>query len=222
MAEATTTQTSTTQAVAETTTVETPQAPAPEPMDLRDKLRRFVAVKTLADALDDAVKHARASLTKDLVTQYTDGDVKQTVVKINGAKVATATVGEPNPETTVTDQEALLAWATQNRPDLIETVDHPAVEAWTETRVKAPELTRLIEDSEDTGSGDLTTEEGEIIPGLRHVAHPAPTRFSVNYARPAHKSADPLAGGRRAVLEAFARGDLTVTDALADLNEITG
>lgn len=192
------------------------------PLPLRDLLRRFVAVKTLADVLDDAVKDARTTVTRALLDQYNEDDVKQTVVKIDGHKVATATVAEPKAETKVTDSEALLAWARENRPDLIETVEHPAQEAWTETRVKAPELTRLVEDSEDTGTGDLATGDGEIIPGVRHIAHPAPSRFSVNYARPAHSSDDPLAGGRRAVLDAFAQGRITVAEALNDLDEITG
>lgn len=205
-----------------TATASTPEpSPTSEPVSLREKLQRFVAVKTLADVLNDAVKDARSTITKELVREYADNDVAKTVVRVNGAKVATATVNEPSAETKVTDEEALLEWARQNRPDLVEVIEHPATEAWTETRVKAPELTRLVQDSEDTGSGDLTTQDGEIIPGLRYVAHPTPTSFGVHYTRPTHKSADPLAGGRREVLEAFARGDLSLHEALDNLGEIT-
>lgn len=187
---------------------------------LDERLRRFVTVKTAADILNDAVKAARTDLTRSLVAEHQESGIKARTVKIGGVKVATATIAEPGPETKVTNEKDLLAWAKTNRPDLIETVEHPATEAWTETRVKAPELTRLIEDSDDTGSGDLVTADGELIPGVRYVATPTPKSFSITFAKPTHKSDDPLAGGRRTVLDAFARGDITMTEALADLDAI--
>ena len=97
----------------------------------------FTLRKTVADRVSAEMKTERTSLEDRLLTRMKEEGVKQTLVTLpDGTPVATLTVTQPSRKTE-TDDAALLAWAKENHPEWVETIEHPAQEAWTEERIDA-------------------------------------------------------------------------------------
>ncbi|RLP57280.1 hypothetical protein D9R06_09880 [Kocuria marina subsp. indica] len=198
-------------------TAYTPPAPSK-----RASLEAFAAVKTLADILNDEVKNRRAAITRMLADEYkAEGTTKRAVKLPDGTTVAHVILNEPSPKTATADAAALIEWASTHAPELLDTVEHPAQEAWTETVVKPDALAALVESAVATEDGAVVTAEGEIIPGVKHTPAPEPSSFSVRYATGGDKRADPLAGGRRMILDAIEAGEIDLDEARARLHEIT-
>lgn len=81
---------------------------------------------------------------------------RQWAVDVDGEKVATVSLSGGKSKPRVTDEAALIEWAQQHRPDMVETRPRLTAQA-------AGTLAALIEAYED---GDAVTAEGEVIPGV--------------------------------------------------------
>lgn len=139
--------------------------------------RRIATLTALRDALDAEIKAERAQHTADALAEYAERGTKSWDVPAEpGGDVAAAfTVPVPKTTVSVTDEGALLAWASVERPELVETVDVPAVPAHQVRRPAGKALTSLTAAVRALPGGDvLLPETGEIVPGLR--AERAPVR----------------------------------------------
>lgn len=165
----------------------------------RAALLAFTLRKTIADLVADEVKAERGDVFDRLADLHADTGTKQVSVKLpNGDPVATLTITQPSAKEHV-NPAALLAWARENRPDWIETIEHPAQEAWTEEKVN-PAVARKA-GLTVLSDGSVVTDDGEVVDGLTYTT-PAPSSFSVKYAD----------GGRDRVIDAWRAGDLAEVD----------
>lgn len=177
----------------------------PDEVPMRDAALGFALRKTIADRVSAEVKGERLDLQDRLLKRMRDEGVKQTMVSLpDGTPVATLTVSQPRPVVEAVDPEGLLEWARENQPEWVETVEHEAVEAWTEYRLTPEALAG--KGLTQAAGGTLVTSDGEQVPGLRRTT-PAPKSFAVKYAD----------GGADALVEAWLGGELAAVDAGATL-----
>lgn len=163
-------------------------------MSLKTDLLGFVLRKTIADLTAAIVKGERAEKLEQLLELHEDTGAKQVAVKLpSGEQVATLTIAQPSPKHRV-DEGRLLAWCRENRPDLVETIEHPATEAWTEEKVTADALSKIDATVVD---GDWITADGEQVDGV-HTVTPDPSSFTVKYAT----------GGQDRIIDAWRSGEL--------------
>ena len=162
---------------------------------LTDRLTAFLLRKTIADLLKDEVNAERDDVFVELAELQEDtGTTKVTLKLPNGDAVADLTIVQPSKKEHV-DDAALLAWARESHPEVIERIEHPAQAAWTEERV---DMSRLREMGLNvTEDGTVVTTEGEPVDGLTYRTPPS-TTFRVAYKK----------GGRDALMDAWRAGDL--------------
>lgn len=166
-------------------------------MSLKDDILRFTLMKTLSDLVKGEADEARAELFPDLLAQFNDLGTKSFTVKVPGAeKVATFTIAEPKPATKV-DTKALIQWCERNRPDLLADIEHPAVEAWTQT-VLSDGAEKAIMESCPLVGDTFYTEKGEAVEGIAYTPAGTPKSFTVRYEK----------GGQERVIQAWRDGDL--------------
>lgn len=165
-------------------------------ISMKDAALAFTLRKTVADRVVAEVKTERTALETRILARMKEEGVKQTIVTLpDGTPVATLTVAQPT-RRTETDDAALLAWAKENHPEWVETIEHPAQEAWTEERIDAAALKAAK--LRAANGGVFVTEDGEEVQGMTHHV-PDPTSFSTKYAD----------GGAQAVLDAYLSGELS-------------
>lgn len=165
-------------------------------ISMKDAALAFTLRKTVSDRVAAEVKTERTALEDRILTRMKEEGVKQTIVTLpDGTPVATLTVTQPSRKTE-TDDAALLAWAKENHPEWVETIEHPAQEAWTEERIDAAALKAAK--LQPANGGVVVTADGEEVQGMTHHV-PAPTSFSTKYAD----------GGAQAVLDAYLAGELS-------------
>lgn len=166
-------------------------------MSLKDDILRFTLMKTLSDLVKGEADEVRAELFPDLLEQFNELGTKSFTVKVPGAeKVATFTISEPKPATKV-DPKALILWCELNRPDLLTDVEHPAVEAWTQT-VLANGAEKEIMSTCPLVGDTFYTPEGEAVEGITYIPAGTPKSFTVRYEK----------GGQERVIQAWRDGDL--------------
>lgn len=165
--------------------------------NLKERNLKFLLMKTLADLVKGETDVERAELMDELLEQFEETGNKSFSIKIPGAeKVATFTIAEPKPSHKV-DTEALLDWCRENRPELVETVHHPAVEAWTETKLR-DDVEKVIT-GEYKLAGTMYVDDDMVpVDGVEYVPAPTPKSFSVRYEK----------GGQERVIEAWRSGEL--------------
>lgn len=151
-------------------------------MNLKEQTLRTALMGAIASAVKDGNDEQRKTMLEQLLEQYTEtGNKSFSVFNLDGDKVATITLNESKPETVVTDHDSFLDWCRENRPDLIETIEHPPVEGWTETRVKPAAVAHIVEDYKLAGDTYLTAD-GEPVEGVEYRTPPAPSKFTLSYA----------------------------------------
>jgi hypothetical protein len=151
-------------------------------MTLKEETLRTAVMGAMSTVVKDVNEAQRKKLLDLLVEQYNSTGNKSVVVKdLDGDKIATITLTESSAQTVITDQGAFLDWCRTHRPDLIETVDHPPVEGWTETRVKGTAPTTIAESYKKAGTL-YVTEDMEPVDGVEYKPAPEPNRFSLTYA----------------------------------------
>lgn len=160
----------------------------------------FLLLKTLADVVKSEQEAGRAAILPALLDNYRETGSKTVVIHIPGAeKVAQFTLAEPKPGHKV-DAEALLQWCEWHRPDLVEEIEHPAVAAWTERKLKSDVAEKVIPKEYNLAGNDYTTDDGEIVDGITYVPAAEPKSFTVSYE-----------GGKegvKRVIEAYRNGEL--------------
>lgn len=166
-------------------------------MNLKERNLKFLLMKTLSDMVKTETDTERAELFADLLAQFNDTGTKSFSIQVPGAeKVATFTIAEPKPGHKVND-EALLAWCLVHRPDLVETLIHPAVDEWTEHKLRS-DVEKVITSEYKLAGDTYVTDEGEPVEGVEYVPAGAPKSFSVRYEK----------GGQERVIEAWRSGEL--------------
>ena len=166
---------------------------------LKDQNLRFLLMKTLADFAKTETDQARAELMPVLLEQYKETGTKSFTVHIPGAeKVATFTLAEPKPGHTV-DQGALLQWCEWHRPDLVEEIEHPAVAAWTERKLRA-DVEKVIPKEYKLAGNTYVNDDMEPVDGVTYVPAADPKSYTVTYV-------DGKEGQKR-VIEAYRGGEL--------------
>lgn len=150
-------------------------------MSFKEMTLRTAVMNAMSALIVDANKTSRADALNVLLEQYKEtGNKSFSVFSPEGDKVATITLNESQPETVVTDQDGLLEWCRTNRPDLIETIEHPPVEGWTETRVKPSAVAHIMEDYKLAGALYVNAD-GEPIDGVEYRQPGEPSKFTVSY-----------------------------------------
>ena len=178
-------------------------------MSLKDKNLEFLLKKTLADLVKSEVDENRGELFPALLEQFEENGVKSFSIKVPGAeKVATFTIAEPKPATK-TDTAALIQWCEQNRPDLLTDVEHPPVEAWTQTVLSDGAEAEIMKTCPLVGE-KFYGEDGAEVDGLTYIPAGKPKSFTVRYER----------GGQERVLQAWRDGDLATIDTGKNLPKI--
>lgn len=164
---------------------------------------RFLLLKTLADLVKAEAETGRAELLPTLLEQYRETGNKSFSIHIPGAeKVAQFTLAEPKPGHKVDDAE-LLRWCEWHRPDLVEEVKHPAVEAWTERKLR-DDVSKVIPKEYKLAANTYITDDGEPIDGITYVPAAEPKSFTVTYEGGKQ--------GQQRVIDAYRGGELaTIT-----------
>lgn len=178
---------------------------------LKEQNLTFLLLKTLADLVKTETDKGRAELMEVLLAQFEDTGNKSYSVHIPGAeKVATFTIAEPKPTHKV-DPAALLAWCQENRPDLVETIEHPPVEAYTEHRLR-DDVEKVITKEYSLAGGMYVTEDMEPVDGVEYVPAGTPKSFTVRYEK----------DGQERVVQAWRNGELGAITPGANLPQIGG
>jgi hypothetical protein len=178
---------------------------------LKDRNLKFLLMKTLADMVKGETDAERKELMAALLEQFEETGTKSFSIQIPGAeKVATFTIAEPKPGHKV-NTEALLAWCEWNRPDLVQEVEHPAVEAWTERRLR-DDVEKVITKEYKLAKDTYITDEGEPVDGVEYIPAGTPKSFTVTYAK----------DGQARVIEAYRAGELPNIAPGASLPQIGG
>lgn len=151
-------------------------------MTLKDETLRTALMGAMATVIKDANEAQRKKILADLLGIYKDtGNKSWTVTLPSGDKVATITLNESSPEAVATNPEALLQWCKGNRPDLVETLSHPRVEAWTEERLSPAAVPTIAKEYKLAGT-DYITDDGEHVEGVAFKPAPDPSKFTLSYA----------------------------------------
>ncbi len=169
----------------------------------KDRNLGFLLLKTLADVVKTEQEAGRAAILPALLDNYRETGSKTVSIHIPGAeKVAQFTLAEPKPGHKV-DAENLLQWCEWHRPDLVEEIEHPAVAAWTERKLRA-DVEKVIPKEYKLAANTYMTDEGEPVDGITYVPAAEPKSFTVSYE-----------GGKegvKRVIEAYRGGELaTIT-----------
>jgi hypothetical protein len=159
----------------------------------------FLLLKTLADVVKTEQEAGRAAILPALLDNYRETGSKTVSIHIPGAeKVAQFTLAEPKPGHKV-DESDLLRWCEWHRPDLVEEIEHPAVEAWTERKLRA-DVEKVIPKEYKLAGNTYITDDGEPVEGVIYVPAAEPKSFTVTYE-----------GGKegvKRVIEAYRGGEL--------------
>lgn len=166
-------------------------------MSFKDDALQFTLKKTLVDLVEAETKTDRSDLMDKMLEIFDDLGTKSFSVKVPGAeKVATLTISEPKPTTKV-ENATLIQWCELNRPDLLTDVEHPAVEAWTQTVLTDGALKEIMKTCPLVGD-KFYGEDGAEVEGITYIPAGTPKSFTVRY--------EP--GGQERVIQAWRDGDL--------------
>lgn len=159
----------------------------------------FLLLKTLADVVKTEQEAGRAAVLPALLENYRETGSKTVVIHIPGAeKVAQFTLAEPKPGHKIED-EKLLQWCEWHRPDLVEEIEHPAVAAWTERKLRA-DVETVIPKEYKLATNAYVNDNGEEVEGITYVPAAEPKSFTVSYE-----------GGKdgvKRIIEAYRAGEL--------------
>lgn len=166
-------------------------------MNIKESALTFALKKAIADLVAAEVGDDRKDVFESLLGLHkATGTRSLSVTLPDGEQVATVTLPKPSTSYKV-DKAVFLDWLKENRPDLVETVEHPAVGAWTEEVIDPKALDKLEAGVND---GTLITPDGVEVDGVE-VVNEDPKSFTVTYA----KAGD---GGRQTLVSAWRSGQL--------------
>lgn len=150
---------------------------------LRDANLRVALLKAFAEWVETELNTVRAEHRDDLVARYQEEGTKSFDVKLpDGTKVGTISLSIPNDRVDITDQTALIAWATSNDPTLVKTVDHPAVPAHTTVELDPKRFSEFLARVKTGSDGSvIDPDTGAVVDGLTHKPGGPPKSYSVRY-----------------------------------------
>ncbi|MFJ8301557.1 hypothetical protein ACIQ9R_37410 [Streptomyces sp. NPDC094447] len=143
-------------------------------MSLKDKATRVAILDTLAKTIADELKHAKADLEIGLRTAKAETGTQTITVDLLGTDIGKATLVQPKPAATVTDETALLAW--------VRTVAPTEVTTRLLTEIRPAWLAQLKKQIEAVGTAEWADPETGVIhdvPGIELVGRTAHTRLTV-------------------------------------------
>lgn len=160
---------------------------------LKENLLRTAVMGAMASVANDINDAQRKTLLDELLVHYRDtGNKSYSVALPSGDKAANLTLNEAKPETSIANEDVFFNWCAEHRPDLLETIEHeavpawsqtiehPAAEAWTEVRVLPAAAAHVVKDYRL--AGDMyVTEEGEPVDGVTYTPAPEPSKFTLTY-----------------------------------------
>lgn len=150
-------------------------------MTLKEETLKTALMGAMAAVVKDVNDSQRKQILNTLLEQYREtGNKSFSVFNPEGDKVAAITLNEAKPETVIADPDAFLDWCREYRPELIETVEHPPVEGWTETRVKGTAVAQVVEGCMLAGE-TYVTDEGNPVDGVKYRPAAEPSRFTLSY-----------------------------------------
>lgn len=151
-------------------------------MTLKEETLRTALMGAIAAAVKDGNDEQRRKILDQLLVEYREsGNKSFSVFNLDGDKVAAITLNESKPETVITDPDGFLDWCREHRPDLVEVVEHPPVEGWSETRVKPSAVAHVVEDYKLAGDTYLTVD-GEPVDGVEYRSPAEPSKFTLSYS----------------------------------------
>ena len=131
-------------------------------MNSRPNLRtlnfQYAALKRLEAAVKEGMAYAKEAHLAALLEDAAQNDSTQWKVRLEegGDPVATVTLAGGKSSPRVTNEDDLIAWALEHRPDMVETKPRLTPQA-------AGVLKAIVADYID---GEAVTEDGELIPGV--------------------------------------------------------
>jgi hypothetical protein len=160
---------------------------------LKENLLRTAVMGAMASVVKDINDAQRKTLLDELLTHYREtGNKSYSVALPSGDKAANLTLNESKPETRISNEDVFFNWCAEHRPDLLETIEHdavpawtqtiehPATEAWTEVRVLPAAAAHVVKDYRL--AGDMyVTDEGEPVDGIEYTPAPEPSKFTLTY-----------------------------------------
>lgn len=160
-------------------------------MSLKDQATHVAILDTLVKAMTDELKKAKAELETSLHNAKAETGTQTIAVDLNGADIGKATLVQPKPAATVTDETALLAWVRE--------VAKSEVTTRLVTEIRPAWLAQLKKQIEAIGRPEWADPETGVIhdvPGIDLVGRTAHTRLTVPDA------------GKQAIGEAWRSGAL--------------
>lgn len=171
-------------------------------MNISQMALASAALKAIADLVTAKDREVREALTAAYVETYQQSGIKSLDVLLDGAKVATATLTIPKqPEPTVTDPAAFLAWCEANRP--------ASVMERTERYVPPGAVADIVASLKVTDGIAVDPATGEVVPGVVRPDAPRPKAYSIRFAPE----------GRETLLERWRSGALAPLDDVLALDE---
>lgn len=176
-------------------------------MSLKTDNLTFVLKKTIADFVNDEVKHDRQERMEELLKMFRELGVDRFTVELpDGQTVATISISKPKPKLQVSENE-LMGWLEANGYEhLIQTVTIPER---TEKKIPVDVLEKI--GAIETEDGEYVTPDGVPVDGARMFT-PEPSSFTVRYAK----------GGQHRIIDAWQAGELAEIDAGTTLPQIEG
>jgi len=142
-------------------------------VNLKDQALRTTVLKALADMLYAEQKADRDDLMREIVAMYDATGGKTFDVKLpSGEKVATISLAISQAYPRVLDEDALVEWARENRPEWVREVPATTV----------LNLGRVIEDITFTEDGMAVDGNGELVPEVVLDPGGEPQSFQVRFA----------------------------------------
>ena len=118
---------------------------------------QYAALKRVADVVKEGMAYIKDQHLEALQADAERSGGRQWAVDVDGEKVATISLGGGKQKPVITDETALIEWAQQNRPDMVETRPRLTEQA------KRSTLPALVSTYAD---GEAVTEDGEALPGV--------------------------------------------------------
>lgn len=170
-------------------------------MAKREDHLQMALINAMAQAVDAEAKEVRAKYLKVALEAYEEEGGKVFDVFMPGEElpIGKITLKQPSEEFEV-DTAALIAWALENAPQMLETVEVPAVAATTYKRLWPASLAALQERAtKDPITGEV--RDGDVVvEGLKYKPAGKPTSFGVTFVK----------GKKEALLEAYRKGTLGI------------
>lgn len=166
-------------------------------LSVKDQNIMFVLRNAVATAVKKEVEAERDVVFDRLMDLFEQTGTKQISVNLeDGTSIATIAIVQPSEKITTNDNALITYLQDKGLDQYLETIEHPAQEAWTEVKVKPTAVAELTKNMAWI-SGHPVTEDGEMLDCITRTT-PTPTSFRVAYTK---AKAGGMDGGERIIRE---------------------